>query len=246
MTPYHGLPVTPATAAARMLAGRHAFVSIAHPEQLEIAVEVARSFALDNGAFSAWTRGRKPDWPKYYAWVADLRRFPGFDFAVIPDSIEGGEAENDALIEDWPHGLAGAPVWHLHESLDRLDRLAHEWPRVCLGSSGIYAQPGSPEWWDRMADAMEIVCDQDGFPRTKLHGLRMMDPALRRIPFASVDSTSVGQNVGIDGAWRGPYSPPTKEWRAVILAERYEQSPCAQRWVPRQKQRILEGFECTA
>lgn len=241
MIPYHGLPVTPATAAAKLLAGRHAFVSHAHPEQIEIAVEVARSFALDNGAFSAWTRGHKPDWERYYGWVSDLLRFPGFDFAVIPDSIEGGEEENDALISAWPHGHAGAPVWHLHESLERLDRLSREWPRVCIGSSGDFSRPGSPAWWGRMSEAMGVACD-DGFPRTKLHGLRMMDPELRSIPFSSVDSTSVGQNVGIDGAWRGPYSPPTKEWRAVILAERYEQTPCAQRWVPRQPQQILEGF----
>jgi hypothetical protein len=36
-------------------------------------------------------------------------------------------------------GIPGAPVWHLHESLDRLRRLCDYTNRVCFGSSGAYA-----------------------------------------------------------------------------------------------------------
>ena len=54
MIHYHGLPITPASAAAKVLSGRHAFVSYLNPQQLEIAIEVCQSFAVDNGAFSAW------------------------------------------------------------------------------------------------------------------------------------------------------------------------------------------------
>lgn len=232
MTPYHGLPITPSTAAARAIAGGHAFVSFRHPEQLGLAIEVAQSFAVDNGAFSAWKSGEPvEDWTPYYDWIAGLRRIPNFDFAIIPDVIEGTEAENDALVEEWPWGQAGAPVWHLHESLGRLERLSYEWPRVCLGSSARFAQIGTQAWWNRMAEAMNVVCDVNGLPVCKLHGLRMLDPKVfTRFPFASADSTNIAQNIGIDAKWRGTYTPASKEARAQVMRERIEAHQAATRW----------------
>ncbi len=249
MIHYHGLPITPATAAAKVMRGRHAFVSLAHPGQLEIAVDVCQSFALDNGAFSAWI-SEKPitDWSRYYQWVAGLHRVPHFDFAVIPDVIDGGEDDNDALISEWPW-LAdartlgvGAPVWHMHESIDRLKRLARGWPRVCVGSSGQFSTVGNSRWWSRIAEAMNAVCDKDGLPICKLHGLRMLDPEVfSRLPFSSADSTNIGQNIGIDSAWRGTYQPPTKEWRAMVLAERIEQHNGMTAWKEQATQGDLLG-----
>ena len=236
MIHYHGLPITPATAAVRAVSGGHAFVSFRHPEQLTIALEVAQSFAVDNGAFSAWRSGQPiTDWSLFYEWVGELHRYPNFDFAVIPDVIDGSESDNDALLAEWPWRASaphvGAPVWHLHESLDRLDRLVSEWPRICLGSSGEFAQIGTSAWWTRMAQAMDVICDKSGRPASKLHGLRMLDPAIfSRFPFASADSTNIGQNVGIDSAWRGTYTPPTKEARAAIMRERIESHQALTFW----------------
>lgn len=236
MIHYHGLPITPATAAVRAVSGGHAFVSFRRPDQLTIALEAAQSFAVDNGAFSAWKSGEPvTDWNPFYEWVAELHRYPPFDFAVIPDVIDGDEAANDALLEEWPWRLTaphvGAPVWHLHESLERLDRLVSQWPRVCLGSSGDFAQIGTPAWWVRMAEAMDIVCDRSGRPGTKLHGLRMLNPdVFTRFPFASADSTNIAQNIGIDSAWRGTYTPPTKEARAALMRERIESQQSAIFW----------------
>ncbi|ADG20370.1 conserved hypothetical protein [Paraburkholderia atlantica] len=233
MIHYHGLPITPNSAALRAVAGGHAFVSFEYPEQLGLALEVVQSFATDNGTFSAWCAGRPiTDWSRYYEWVAELHRYPPFDFAVIPDVIDGDEAANDALIAEWPWRerapWVGAPVWHLHESLERLERLAAEFPRVCLGSSGEFATIGTPQWWTRMAEGMEVICDREGRPVCKLHGLRMLDPRISGcFPFASGDSTNIGRNVGIDSKWRGPYTPASKDTRAQVLRERIEsqQSP---------------------
>lgn len=232
MIHYHGTPITPAPVAARVLAGRHAFISHAEPRDLGIALDVCQSIALDNGAFSAWRSGAPiVEWREYYEWVADLRRLPCVEFAVIPDVIEGSEADNDALVSEWPHGAFGAPVWHLHESLDRLVSLAASWPRVCLGSSGDYSTPGSPPWWRRMTEALAVVCDPDGFPRVRLHGLRMLDPAIvRHVPFASADSTNLARNIGLNSAWRGTYQPATTEGRAVVLADRIESAQAPLRW----------------
>ena len=247
MIHYHGLPITPETAARAAVSGGHAFVSFRYPDQLGLVVEVCQSFAVDNGAFSAWKSGEPvTDWRRYYEWVADLHRCPAFDFAVIPDVIDGDEQANDALVAEWPWGReakskwVGAPVWHMHESIDRLRRLALEWPRVCLGSSGEFATVGDARWWNRIAQAMNAVCDKRGDPITKLHGLRMLNPdVFSRLPFASADSTNIAKNVGIDSAWRGTYTPPSKEVRAMVMRERIESHNAAAFWERQPVQAIL-------
>jgi hypothetical protein len=223
---YHGLPITPATAAARAVEAGHAFVSYAHSDQLGVAVEMCQSFAIDNGAFSAWKSGRPvQDWRPFYEWAEQCRRIPSCDFAVVPDVIDGDEDANDALLDEWPLGaMFGAPVWHMHESLDRLERLATTYLRVCIGSSGQYATVGNDAWWARIDQAMRVVCDPQGRPLVKLHGLRMLNPKVfTRLPFASADSTNIGRNVGIDKHWaKGHYLPPTKEMRAQVMRSRIE------------------------
>lgn len=225
MIHYHGLPITPMTAAEVAVRAGHAMVSYAHPGQMGLAVAVCQSFVLDCGAYSAW-RAKRPitDWSGYYAFAAMAKKQPSCDWAVVPDVIDGGEVENDALVAEWPlPRWFGAPVWHLHESLERLARLSNEWPRVCLGSSGEFAEVGSARWWSRMHEAMRAICDDAGQPPCRLHGLRMLDPAVfSRFPFASADSVNIGRNIGIDQAWRGPYAPPTKESRTQLMRARIE------------------------
>lgn len=225
MIHYHGLPITPDTAAAAAIRAGHAFVSFAYPEQMGLAVAACQSFAIDCAAYTAWKAGMPvTDWSGYYTFAAAAKRLPMCDFAVIPDVIDGTEADNDRLIEEWPlPSWFGAPVWHLHESLERLERLANTWPRVCLGSSGDFAAIGTDGWWRRMHHAMRVVCNDDGQPACRLHGLRMLDPGVfRRFPFASADSTNIARNIGLDVRWRGTYQPPTKDGRARVIRERVE------------------------
>lgn len=244
---YHGLPITPATAAHAAIAGGHAFISFRHPDQIGLALDVCQSFAVDNGAFSAWRAGEPvTDWRPYYEWVAFLRRMPSFDWAVIPDVIDGDEDDNDALIAEWPwrdslkdRGV-GVPVWHMHESIERLQRLADEWPRVAIGSSGQWATVGDARWWQRMGVAMNAVCDREGRPVCKLHGLRMLNPEVfSRLPLASADSTNIGQNVGIDSAWRGPYTPASKDMRALVMRTRIESHQSLTLWERSMEQEAL-------
>ena len=242
MIHYHGLPITPETAAVRAISGGHAFISFSDRRQLGLAISCAQSFALDNGAFGAWRAGRPiSDWTQFYEWVGDTQRAPSFDFAVIPDVIDGDESANDELIDAWPFDRhIGAPVWHLHESLARLERLSTAWPRVCLGSSGVFSQIGTPAWWTRMSEAMNAICDGNGLPACKLHGLRMLNPEVfQHFPFASADSTNIARNIGIDAAWRGPYTPPTKEARAAVMRERIESRQSAPSWTRRPIQQAM-------
>lgn len=243
MIHYHGGPVTGANInAVTLWRARHAMVSFANPEQICIAAEMAQSFALDNGAYSMWKIGKKPDWEKYSSWVNKWASHPGFDFAVIPDVIDGTEKENDELITWWHSSVrryTSCPVWHMHESLERLEQLSwlHPW-RVAIGSSGNYAQVGTAQWWLRIGEAMAVVTDKEGRPRCKLHGLRMLNPTIfSHIPLASADSTNVARNIGIDKAWeRNPYCPMTQATKALILAERIESHASASYWAGYQQQ----------
>lgn len=233
MVPYHGLPATPETAAVRLLMAGHGFPSFSAPHQLALAIALCQSFAVDNGAFSAWKKGEPVrDWTAFYEWAAMCKRVPSCDFAVIPDVIDGTEADNDALLAEWPlPKWFGAPVWHMHESLERLERLASAYPRICIGSSGEFATVGSTAWWGQMARAMRVLCNDDGEPLCKVHGLRMLNPEIfSRLPLSSADSTNVARNIGIDSAWRGTYSPPTKEARAAVMRERIESHNAPARW----------------
>lgn len=234
MIHYHGTPITPNKAAIDVLTRRHACISFARPDQMNIAAEVCQSFMLDNGAFSYWRAGAGEINVEFYArWVERWERHPGFDWCLIPDVIAGSEDNNDRKIAEWfAAGMRhGVPVWHLHESLERLQRLCRTYPRVALGSSGQWAVVGTADWWDRMGAAMDAVTDSEGRPWCKLHGLRMLNPTVfSHLPLASADSTNVARNIGVDQRWKGTYLPASKADRAVILANRIESHASATRW----------------
>ena len=230
---YHGVELAaPRIDLARVFSGRDAMVSFASPGALPIAAEVCRTVALDNGAFSAWRAGTPvTDWSDFYEWARHWSRHPGVVWACIPDVIDGNEADNDALLAEWPLPRFGMPVWHLHETLDRLERLAADYGRVALGSSGEYAVIGTAAWWARFRTVMDVICDDDGMPLVPFHGLRMLDPTLlAHIPFASADSTNVARNIGIDSRWRGTYTPASKAVRALVIMDRIDAHAKAHRW----------------
>lgn len=228
MIHYHGGPITPETCAYRVWRGRHAMISFTEPRQLQLAAGICQSFALDNGAFTLWRQGGVIDWQAYYEWCDEWLAHPACDWAVIPDVIDGTEDENDALLAGWPFGHRGVPVWHLNESPERLARLAGEWPRVALGSTAEWDVSVPSKCLERLYDVLPAI-SPGGRPAVKLHGLRMLNPAIvTSVPLASADSANVARNIGIDGNWTsGAYAPATKETRAMVLTERIEscQSP---------------------
>lgn len=225
MIHFHGGPITPDTCALKAWKGRHAFISFANPGQINLASEVTQSFALDNGAFSFWTKKSIVNWREYYEFVARWGNHPRFAFAVIPDVIGGTSEENDALIAEWPHGkFVGAPVWHMNEPDERFIRLCSEFPRVCIGSMGEYDAKSPLKCAARLRDLIQHVVDENGYPITKLHGLRMLNKDLfQRVPLSSADSTNVARNIGINKSWdKSAYAPASKETRASVLVERIE------------------------
>lgn len=232
MIHYHGTPIGGSRQdAARFLQGRHALVPFPRRDDMGIVADVCQSFVFDNGAFSVWRKGGKLDVDGYIRWVDDWNRHPGFDWALIPDVIDGDENANDTLLEQWPAHLPGVPVWHLHESIERLQRLARQYRTVALGSSGQWSSPGTRPWWRRMNEAMAAICDEQGRPACRLHGLRMLDPAIfTLLPFSSADSTNAAVNGGSVSRF-GMYAPPTAGQRASVIADRIEANSSAPIWL---------------
>ncbi len=231
MIHYHGSPVgCPADAAARFWIGRHAFVSYADTSQLPVIADACQSFAIDNGAFTAWRAGTVFDWSGYVDFCERWRLHPGCDFCVIPDVIDGSPEDNDALIADWPAHINGAPVWHMHEPIERLAQLARTWRIVALGSSGEWPTPGAGGWWERMANALDAICDTNGRPLCKLHGLRMLSPDIfPHLPLSSADSTNAARNAGNGARW-STYAPRHVWQRAGVIADRIESFNSAPVW----------------
>jgi hypothetical protein len=140
------------------------------------------------------------------------------------------EDENDRLVADWPFGFRGVPVWHTNESVERLVRLTDAWPRVALGSAAEFDVRSPKKCVARLRDTLPAICDDRGRPKVKLHGLRMLNPAiLAHVPLASGDSCNVAMNIGKDAKWKGSYAPATKETRADVLVERIESADVATR-----------------
>lgn len=226
MIHYHGTPITP-IAALYELAGRHFCVSHAAPADVARVHMIGQSVMLDNGAYSAWRSGKATDWAGYYRWCDEWLDYPT-TWAVIPDVIDGDEADQNALVREWPHGRRGAPVWHMHESLDRLVELSLDWPRVCIGSSAQFAVVLSPAWEVRMDTAWsELMKHHRRTPH--VHMLRGLQLSGGRWPFASVDSTDVARN----------HNRPQNTPRA--MAERWDAIQCPARFVARATQLALSA-----
>ncbi len=221
------------------MVGRHALIPFDRPEDLPVVAEVCQSMIFDNSAYTKWKQGGEIDVPAFIDWCHEWHKHPSFDWALIPDVIGGSEEENDAMLAEWPKDIRGVPVFHLHESYARLIRLCAEWPTVALGSSGAWSTPGTERWWWRMNHIMHAICDQDGKPPCRLHGLRMMAPAIfRRLPLSSADSTNAAQNSGGTSRF-GTYIPPTTAQRAAVIADRIEAYNSAPAWLPMAHEELL-------
>lgn len=216
---YHGTPITP-RAVLNELAGRNFCVSFSQPQDVKVCHQIGQSVMLDNGAFSVWRRGIAVDWDAWWAWAEPWLHFPT-TWAVLPDSIDGDEEENDRLLAEWTWMTAGyqtVPVWHLHESLSRLERLADTYGRVCFGSSGAYRVVGSDVWRRRVTEAFDAISGSAGRVPW-VHMLRGMALSGDVFPFASVDSTDIARN----------HNRPGNSARA--MAERWDSMQTPGRWV---------------
>jgi hypothetical protein len=223
---FHGTPITPRSKLLELV-GRNFCVPFPDPRDVECCHEIGQSVMLDNGAYTFWRNGGGDvDIDAYAGWVS-----PWLDFhttwCVIPDRIDGTPDENDELIKLWSEfgfpAAQCAPVWHLHEPLDRLHRLCGGFPRVCLGSSGAFATVGDSRWHERMTTVMNELCG-NGPPPVWLHMLRGLQLSGSEYPFASADSSSIAQNHAGNNTRMTPRKSP------VVMADELDGRQCAPRW----------------
>lgn len=210
-----GLPLTPARHLSE-IAGASFCVSFATRDklgrQLDQAIEaVGRDGILlvDNGAFSAWRSGVPLDIEGFARWAADILARCPQAVAVVPDVIDGDAAANDEMLNEFRGvclelGVDVDPdrtmaVWHMHEPLERLTGLVEAgFMYLAIGSSGEYAQPGTPKWHARISEALaaldELVANSDGaYRRPWLHMMRAQAEA-HRYDFDSSDSCNLAVN----------------------------------------------------
>ncbi|MWL81075.1 hypothetical protein GQM10_28215, partial [Escherichia coli] len=156
-----------------------AFVSFARPEQMKKIAMFPCDIRLDNGAFSDWMKALKKgtpvDWSKRRAKFYDFvgKWFSRIEWFLIPDVVEGTEAENDEQIElvpDWLKSKA-VPVWHTDESIERLLRLSGKFEWVAIGCCGPHRHIRS-KWWEQRMDEVFTELYINRNLKVKIHGLR--------------------------------------------------------------------------
>lgn len=230
---YHGTPITPREQLFK-LAGHCFCVSFAAPRDVEIVHQIGQSVMLDNGAYTFWRDPSRPsvDWDEWARWVEPWLEYPT-SWAVLPDVIGGSEEANDRLANEyaWLTSVA-APVWHLHESLERLQRLCDSFSRVCFGSSGAYAVIGTDQWHRRVSEAFDMIASPAGRVPW-IHMLRGMSMAGEHYPFASVDSANAARNHA--------GSSKAKPRPIEALVQRVDALQCPGRWCHVGTQTSLEG-----
>ncbi len=194
MIHYHGTPITPREQLNRM-AGRHFCVSYASPQDLKTCLQIGQSVMLDNGAFSAFTRGIPLDTDGYYRWLEPILTHP--HWAVVPDAIGGTVEDQHYLLARLPRETFRqrtlVPVWHLNLPFSHLIWLINAYDKVCLGSSGEYWNVGSSKWCGRMDETFNKFVNYYGTV-PYVHGMRMLGQNSGDWPLASADSTNVAQN----------------------------------------------------
>jgi len=169
---YHGTPIGGSYRDAEyFLTGRAALVPYLAPLHMDIVRNVCTRFVLDNSAFTAWKQNIAIDFDKYGQWVETFTADEKFDWCIIPDVIGGSEEANDDLVRAWDDKIPGVPVFHLHQDPKRFFRLAERFPIIGIGGSHIFPNLGSRSWWTRMTELMDTICDDQGQPPAKIHGL---------------------------------------------------------------------------
>lgn len=203
MIHYHGTPFTPKNERQKM-AGKNFCVSFAHPADADWCMENGQSVMWDNGAFSLRGKGGL-DADAFARWVEPRLGHP--HWAVVPDVIDGTEAQQRELVSAWPHPRElSAPVWHMGLDIGYLIELAESWPRICFGSTKQYWQVGS-DAWERRADEAWNALERRNL-RPWVHMLRGLALCGSRWPFASADSVNVALNFkGSRSRGLGPVCP---------------------------------------
>lgn len=225
MIKYHGTPITPKEVFLKSMKNKNVLIPFTEQRDLERAFKICDKILIDNGAYTIWRQQITIDWNEYYDWIDEI--YDNISYFFIPDVIDGTEEENDLLIANYLKryiecdNKKGIPVWHIDESLHRLQMLIDTFDYIAIGSSGEFRKLGTEKWHKRMNDAMSIICDKNGIPKVKIHMLRCLDYKIfLHYPFYSGDSTNLAQNHSIYNTIQGNRTknikPSNDGWIVVL------------------------------
>tara|TARA_R110000823_G_scaffold295274_1_gene414320 strand:- start:285 stop:1034 length:750 start_codon:yes stop_codon:yes gene_type:complete len=206
----HGTPITPKRLLPQ-LKGKSFCVSYMHPEQLNETIELVGDnevLILDNGAFTAWKKGITLDdawWDGFYAWAnAAMDKCPQA-VCVIPDVINGNEADNLQLIADAIKGNKikyperAMAIWHMNESFEQLEKLFRIFNFIGFGSCGevdiTKNKPGSA-YIAKIKQAWAFMAyweNKYNIDKPWIHMMRGLG-VLHKIGFDSADSCNIAMN----------------------------------------------------
>lgn len=145
-------------------------------------------YILDSGAFSAYTKGVTIDIDAYCDFIKEHEDF--IDHYIVLDVIGCAEKslENQKYMEN--RGLKPLPVFHQGDNWSYLEHYIKNYEYVCISPLSYSAGGESMvTWLDKVFS--EYICDKDGYPKVKTHGLGLTTVnMLIRYPWYSVDSAS--------------------------------------------------------
>ena len=105
--------------------------------------------------------------------------------------------------------------------------MVERYPRIAIGSTQGF-ELKTMRFFNEMRKIFEVICDRDGVPQAKVHGLRMLDPEIvEKFPFSSCDSATASIKSMFDKEWKHRFWPQSKAGRAALVADYLErvQSP---------------------
>lgn len=179
-------------------------------------------WALDCGAFTAYTKGKTIDLVKYVDYIKSQRCF---DWYLALDVIDGGPKENVKNYEKMRNmGVEPSPVWHEGEPYELFEEYCQEVVRVTqVGQPRPVVAIGFqlPRAKSRIVPVLDTIFDLYNKMTHKppLHGLACVEYGY--YPFASVDSTSwLNSLTRLPGPWRHLEFPEMIEfWKAAMRAK---------------------------
>lgn len=151
-----------------------------------------KSFFLDSGAYSAYTKNATIDIDQYIAYIKKNMQY--IDYYANLDVIDNPEKtyQNQKYLEK--NGLKPLPVFHaITKNTEWLKKYIDEgYDYICLG--GIAGGAITKEKLISILDILftNYICDTNGYPKIKTHGFGItFHKALLRYPWYSVDSAAM-------------------------------------------------------
>lgn len=147
-------------------------------------------FMLDSGAYSAYTKGVTIDIDDYCDFI--VKHKDVIDHYIVLDVIGDAEKTLEAQKYMESKGLMPLPAFHQGSDFKYLDYYVENYDYICISPSPLaYSAGGSKmvNWLDKCF--ADHVCDENGYPKCKVHGLGLTTVSmLLRYPWYSVDSAA--------------------------------------------------------